>query len=194
MFWDERYAEDGHAYGTEPNDWIRACGPKLEGPVLCLAEGEGRNAVFLAGLGLDVHAMDQSAVGVRKMRELAAQLGVPLQVEQGDLTDFDLGSERWGAIVGVFHHLPPSLRADVHARIVQALRPGGVYAFEAYTPRQLQFGTGGPPVVEMLFEPEIIRAELAGLQPEHFAEVERDIQEGKYHQGTSATLQGLLRK
>lgn len=187
--WDARYAEPGFAYGTAPNDFLRSEAPRIEGPVLCLAEGEGRNATFLAGLGLEVHGVDLSEVAVDKTRRLAAERGVVVEMSRADLADYDLGEARWGAVVAIFAHLPPPLRAAVNARIVRSLRPGGRLVLEAYTPRQLAFGTGGPPVAAMLYEPEDLRAELAGLRFDVFHEIERDVHEGRYHNGRSAVLQ-----
>ncbi|MEZ4320474.1 MAG: class I SAM-dependent methyltransferase [Myxococcota bacterium] len=193
-FWDERYAEDGFAYGLEPNDFLRERAGLLTGDVLCLAEGEGRNATFLASRGLTVYGVDASSVGVAKTLALAAERGVTVHAEQGDLATYDLGEARWDGIVAVFAHLPPPIRRRVHGSVARALRPGGVFLMEVYTPRQLAFGTGGPQSVEMLYEPEAVRAELVGLELEHFAELEREVHEGKYHGGRSAVLQGIARR
>lgn len=194
--WDDRYSQPGFAYGTEPNDFLRRYADRLPaGPVLCLAEGEGRNAVWLAARGdLEVHAVDGSEVGVRKTHELAAEHGVMVQATHADLADFSLGEGLWAGIVSIWCHLPAPLRRQVHAAVVRALRPGGVLLLEAYTPRQLTFRTGGPPVLSMLFEPDEVREELAGLELERFEELEREVQEGAYHRGHSAVLQVVGRK
>lgn len=194
--WDERYADAFVAYGTEPNDFLREVAARIpEGPVLCLAEGEGRNAVFLAELGHDVTAVDQSAVGLANARKLAEQRGVALVTEVADLADYDLGEGKWAGIVAIWAHLPASLRQKVHAACVRALRPGGAVVIEAYTPRQLERpGVGGPRDVELLMTAAALREELAGLDIERCEEVDRDVQEGAYHTGPSSTVQLLAFK
>jgi SAM-dependent methyltransferase len=193
--WDERYRGPDYAYGTEPNDFLVATADQLPaGRVLCLGEGEGRNAVWLAGRGLEVTAVDASGVGLEKARRLAAERGVAVDTVHADLATFTLEPGAWDAVVSIFCHLPPALRADVHRRAVAGLRPGGVLLLEAYTPRQLDLGTGGPPVAELMMDADTLRAELAGLDFLHLEELERDIREGAFHAGVGAVVQVLGRK
>lgn len=190
--WDQRYAEPGWAYGTEPNDFLAACAPRLpRGRALCLADGEGRNGVFLATLGFDVTSVDISPVGLAKARELAASRSVSLRTVACDLADFVIEPGAWDAVVSVFCHLPPALRADVHRRCVDGLRPGGAFVLEAYAPRQLEFRTGGPPVLEMLMDVADLRRELDGLRFEIAHEIERTLVEGRCHNGRGAVTQIL---
>lgn len=193
-FWNHRYALPGYAYGIEPNDFLREVAPSLAGPVLSLGEGEGRNAVFLAQRGLDVTAVDLSPRGLEKAQALAAERGVQLTTQVADLADFDLGTARWGAIVAIWCHLPPWVRTKVHHDVAKALVPGGAFVLEVYTPRQLAFDTGGPKNAELLYEPEVVRAELAGLELERCVELEREVSEGEWHRGRSAVLQVLARR
>lgn len=193
--WDERYGAASFFYGTEPNDFVVEVAARIPpGPVLCLAEGEGRNAVFLAQGGRPVTAVDASTVGLQKAGRLAAQKGVALTTRAVDLADFDLGVNAWSGIVATWAHLPPGLRRRVHAQVVAALVPGGVYILEAYTPAQLAFGTGGPKDPLLLMTLEGLRAELAGLSFEVGREVERRVVEGRGHTGLSAVVQVLARK
>lgn len=194
--WNERYSDAFAAYGTEPNDFLREVADRLpKGPVLCLAEGEGRNAVFLAERGHAVTAVDQSEVGLENAKKLAAERGVTIATEVADLAHYDLGDAKWAAIVSVWAHVPPAIRLPLHAACVRALRPGGAMVLEAYTPRQLERpGVGGPPVAELLMTPESLRDELAGLRFERCEEVDRDVQEGRYHRGPSTTVQTLAFK
>lgn len=187
--WDTRYSEDGYIYGTAPNDFLAASVGHLTSPVLCLAAGEGRNAVWLAEQGLEVHAVDGSAVGVAKTLALAAERGVTVHATHADLATFDLGEEKWGGITAIFAHLPPPLRARVHGAIARALAPGGRLVLEAYAPRQLEYKTGGPPVLPMLFDPPVVRAELGELIFHRCEEVVRSVVEGKYHTGDAAVCQ-----
>jgi SAM-dependent methyltransferase len=193
--WDRRYDRADFFYGTEPNDFLREQVAHLPtGPVLCLGEGEGRNAVFLAQRGHAVTAVDLSPVGLAKAARLAAARGVWLTTTVADLAQYDLGTDRWAGMVSIWCHLPVALRRRVHGGIVTALRPGGVLLLEAYTPRQLQFGTGGPPVREYLMTLAELREEFAGLEFLLAQECDREVQEGSGHRGPSAVVQVVARK
>lgn len=193
--WDQRYASDDYVYGTAPNAFLAGMADRLpRGPVLCLGEGEGRNSVFLAGRGLSVTAVDASSVGLEKARRLARSRGVAIQSVHADLADFSIESDHWAAIISIFCHVPPALRADLHRRVVAGLRPGGVLLLEAYRPEQLSFRTGGPPSAELMMDLTALRAELAGLQFEHAIETEREVIEGSLHTGLGAVVQVLAVK
>lgn len=194
-FWDNRYASPDFVFGTEPNDFLRQCADLVPtGPVLCLGEGEGRNAVFLAGRGHAVTAVDQSATGLAKARQLAAERGLALETTVADLADYRIQPGAWVGIVSIFLHLPPELRAQVYARTAVGLRPGGVFILEAYTPAQLAFGTGGPKDVALLPTLAGLRAELAGLDLVIARECERDVIEGAGHSGRAAVVQVVARR
>jgi len=189
-FWDERYGTDEYVYGVEPNDFLRAEAHRIPpGPVLCLGEGEGRNAVFLAGLGHRVTAVDLSIEGLRKTERLAQRHGVAVEVIQADLATFELGLDRWSGIVAIFAHVPPAVRRHVHAQIPHALRPGGCFVMESYRPEQLALGTGGPKEPSLLSMLGDLRAELGALELVVAREANREIHEGKFHGGPSATVQ-----
>jgi SAM-dependent methyltransferase len=195
--WDQRYSEPGFAYGSEPNDFLAANAERYlpaKGDVLCLAEGEGRNAVFLARLGFRVTGVDGSAVGLAKAKKLAEQNGVEVSTVIADLAEFDLGVEHWDGIVSIWCHTPPALRARLHRAVVAALRPGGVLLLESYTPKQLEYRTGGPPIAELMMTLDAVREELAGLEFLQAEERVRDVHEGKYHDGPSAVLQIVAHK
>lgn len=194
-FWDNRYSTPDFVFGTEPNDFLRTVVDRIPaGPVLCLAEGEGRNAVFLATRGHAATATDLSATGLAKARALAAQRGVPLATEVADLTTYAIAAGAWSGIVAIFMHLPPELRRDVLARAAAGLRPGGVFVMEAYTPAQLAFGTGGPKDPALLPTLAQLRDELRGLEFVIGREIERDVHEGGGHTGRSAVVQVLARR
>lgn len=189
--WNERYSEPGFAYGEAPNDFLVEAASHLPkaGRVLCLAEGEGRNAVWLAEQGHDVTAVDLSQVGLDKTLALARARGVEVRTVLADLADWELGTACWDGIVSIWGHFPPPVRARVHRSIPAALRPGGVLLLEAYHVDQLERGTGGPPARPMLYEIPALRDELAGLDMARLERVERDIHEGPYHDGPSVTCQ-----
>jgi SAM-dependent methyltransferase len=158
--------------------------------VLCLGEGEGRNAVFLARRGHAVTAVDQSAVGLAKARPLAARHGVVLTTHTADLGTFTIAPGAWAGIVATFVHLPPALRARVHRAAAAGLRPGGGFILEAYHPDQVHHRTGGPvDAPELLMTLEDLRADLAGLDLVVAQQRETDLDEGSAHQGRSAVVQ-----
>lgn len=194
--WDRRYAGEAFAFGTEPNDFLVDVEPRLPrgGRVLSLAEGEGRNAVWLASRGFVVHSVDGSEVGVAKTLRLAADRGVTVHAEVGFLEDTGITPGAWDVIVSVFVHQPPPLRAELHRRIVAGLAPGGMYVMEAYSPGHWGRGTGGPPHPERLVPLAAAMAELEGLEFLHAAELERDVVEGHLHTGDAAVTQILARK
>lgn len=193
--WDERYASEDFVYGTEPNDFLRSeVAHAPPGRALCLAEGEGRNAVFLAELGFEVLAVDSSAVGLQKARRLAADRGVHIDTLIADLQDYAIEPSGWDLIVSIFCHLPGSVRRHLHRGVVAGLRPGGVLILESYTPAQLELGTGGPPTTELMVNLSELTEELAGLTFEHAVELERDVVEGRLHTGRGAVVQVRARK
>jgi SAM-dependent methyltransferase len=193
--WDERYQGEDYVYGTAPNDFLRGQVEHIpEGRVLCLAEGEGRNAVFLTEQGFHVTAVDQSPVGLGKARRLAADRGVEIDTLVADLAGFSIDPDAWDGIVSIFAHMPPAARRHIHREVVRGLRPGGVLVLEAYRPEQLQYKTGGPPSVEMMMDLDGLRTELAGLEFEYAAETVREIQEGPLHHGPGAVVQLRARK
>ena len=193
--WEERYAADHYVFGTEPNDFLRANVAVLpSGEVLCLAEGEGRNSVFLAQQGFTVSGIDLSDAGVAKTLRLAADRHVTVDARVGDLSVTELGEGRWSAIVSIFAHMPPKVRRDLHRRVVTALAPGGVFLLEAYTPDQIGRGTGGPSDPAMTPTLALLREELDGLEMVHGAELERVVVEGPGHSGMASVVQVIARQ
>ncbi len=194
--WDQRYAEDEYVYGTLPNDFLVNAAKELkpDSRILCLAEGEGRNAVFLAEQGHHVTAVDASSVGLEKARKLAQQRGVTIETVVTDLAEFCITPESWDAIIAIFCHLPPPLRKKVFASAVTALKPGGLFILEGYTPKQLELKTGGPPVAELMLSQAILEEELHGLTFFHLKELVRPIHEGKLHHGSGAVVQLMARR
>ena len=160
MLWDERYDREEYAYGKEPNDFLKDHIDMLPaGRTLCIAEGEGRNAVYLASRGHRVTAVDQSLVGLEKARQFAQERYVRIETVHTDLAHFRIFPRSWDVIVSIFAHVPPPLRRVIHREAVAGLRPGGVFVLEAYTPEQLKYKTGGPPVEEMMMTLETLKAE-----------------------------------
>ncbi|MEY2688455.1 MAG: hypothetical protein RL375_2653 [Pseudomonadota bacterium] len=201
-FWNQRFAAAAYAYGTAPNDFLLQQAARLGrlprgAPVLCLADGEGRNCVWLAGLGLAVTSVDLSDAGLAKARALAAQQGVSIDTVQADVTTFELGETRWAAIVCIFLHLPSQARRVLHRRCLAALQPGGLFIYEAYGPEQLALGTGGPRDLDMLASlPEVLQdvAGPPGLDIEHRHAGVRPVIEGSLHNGPGDVVQLVVRR
>lgn len=194
-FWEARYAEVPYAYGTEPNDFVREVAERIPpGRVLCLGEGQGRNAVFLAQRGHDVTAMDQSPMGLQRALALASGRGVTLTTIAADLEEFLIEPLAFSGIVSIFVHLPERLRRMVHERVMNGLAEGGVYVFEQYGPEQNRFKSGGPDDPDRRPGLPTLREELFRLEFEVGREVVRDVVEGSYHTGLAATVQILARR
>lgn len=193
--WDERYGNDEYAYGTEPNDflveWLR---DDTTGRALSIADGEGRNGVWLAGQGLEVHTFDGSQVGVTKALRLAAENMVTIDAVVDDMRTYEIAPSTYDVVVSIFAHTDAETRRDLHRRVVRGLRPGGVVILEAYSPAQLAFGTGGPKDVALLVSAAMLREDFVGLDIEHLAEVERDVVEGSLHTGRAAVVQVVARR
>jgi 2-polyprenyl-3-methyl-5-hydroxy-6-metoxy-1,4-benzoquinol methylase len=188
--WDERYSDPEYVYGTAPNTFLADVVDQIpKGKVLSLAEGEGRNAVFLAEQGHKVLAVDASVVGLSKAQRLADQRGVTIETRVADLANFAIEPDSWDAIVSMFCHLPSGIRSSVHHKIVAGLKPGGVLVLEAYTPEQLLLKTGGPAAADLTMNLTMLKKELEGLRFIHARELERDVIEGKFHTGRGAVVQ-----
>jgi SAM-dependent methyltransferase len=188
--WDERYAQDGWAFGTDPNDFLKQEAHRIPpGRVLCLGEGEGRNAVFLAEEGFEVVGVDRSQVGMDKAQGLAQERDVFIETVVCPIEDFELAEEEWQGIVSIFFHLPPQLREKIHRSVVLGLAPGGVLVLEAFTPQQLEFDTGGPPSLDRLVTLEMLEEELEGLDFVVAQETVREVHEGRMHTGRGSVVQ-----
>jgi SAM-dependent methyltransferase len=195
-FWNLRYGKVEFAYGTEPNDFLVRFAPCFVpgGRVLCLADGEGRNGVWLARQGFHVRSVDIAAAGMEKARRLAAERGVAIATDVADLAEYDLEREAWDGIVSVFAHLPPKVRRDLHARCAAALKPGGVMLYEAYGKGQLGRGTGGPPDVELLVTRDDVAQEFPGCRILHSFQGLREVVEGKHHTGIGEVVQFVVQR
>jgi len=196
--WDKRYNESDFAYGSEPNAFLVSNANKIpKGNVLCLAEGEGRNAIYLAKMGYKITAVDQSVVGLEKAKSLAKKQGVSIDIIAANLADFEIQPNYWDGIVSISAHVPPDIRKKLHRQIVEQLKPNGVLILEAFTEKQLDMeGIGGPPSAqkEMFMSLDGLKNELKGLNLSTAREVESIFNEGKYHQGPGAVVQIIAYK
>ena len=193
--WDDRYNTDEYVYGTEPNTFLVDAADVIpKGRVLCLAEGEGRNAVYLAGLGYEVVAVDASEVGIKKARVLATDREVNLEAVVADLNEYEIEPESWDGIVSIFCHLPSANRPALYKKVAKGLKPGGILVLEAFTPAQLNHCTGGPSDEDRLITLVELEKAFKKLDFKHAEELERVIHEGSFHAGLSAVVQLIARK
>jgi len=194
--WDERFSQPGFFYGTEPNDFLRDSTHlfKPGGKILCLGEGEGRNSVYLAQKGFKVTAVDWSSKAFEKLSQLEKERKVEVKKVVSDLADFPIGENEWDGIVSIWCHLSKDLWRELFRKISLGLNSGGIFLLEHYTPKQLQFKTGGPPSADLMTRLTELKTELKTLEILMGREIERDIQEGKGHSGKSAVVQYIGRK
>lgn len=189
--WDGRYNTDEYIFGTEPNRWLhrQASVLPLTGRVLCVADGEGRNSVWLAGRGLEVDAFEVSSIGIEKARRLAAHKNVQVNYTLADCDSFAWPTQTYDAVVAIFvQFADPAMRTRLFRNMVATLNPGGLVLLQGYTPKQLEYRTGGPPEVSHLYTPELMRECFAGLDISVLEAYEEEMQEGTRHQGRSALI------
>jgi SAM-dependent methyltransferase len=190
MDWDERYSEPGFAYGTAPNEFLESVVDRIPpGNILSLAEGEGRNAVYLASLGYQVTGVDGSEVGLRKALALAAERGVTITTIHADLSEFEIAPEQWDGIISCYCHVPSTIRIPLHHAAVHGLKSGGIFVLEAFSKDQLAYNTGGPQSLDMLMSLDELIQELAGLEFIHAVQMERNVREGSRHTGLASVVQ-----
>lgn len=193
--WTERYAAAEYVYGETANDFLRDSAHLLPpGPVLCVADGEGRNGVWLAERGHPVTSVDFAPTATEKARRLAARRGVKIDAVTADMAEYPVAPGAWAGVAWIFAHMAPPVRDRALSACVAGLQPGGVLILEAYTPDQIGRGTGGPPTPDLMLSEAILRPFLAGLEVLHLAEVEREVVEGRLHSGRAAVVQAVARR
>lgn len=196
-FWNERYSVEHYHYGTEPNAFLAAQIERLKPGMraLAVADGEGRNGVWLARQGLDVLSTDFSPVALQKAVKLAAEAGVPLKTECVDIAAWDWGQPRFDVVVGIFiQFMAPELRARIFAKMQHVLVPGGLLLLEGYRPEQLKYGTGGPGQAENLYTSTLLEDAFRDMDILHLAEYDAEIEEGVQHKGMSALIDLVAQK
>ncbi len=195
--WNERFSAEEYLFGTEPNAFLAGQAHRFRPGqrALAIADGEGRNGVWLAGQGLDVLSIDYSPVAQEKARRLAAARGVTLRFEQADMEGWDWAPDRFEVVAAIFIQFArPELRASIFAGIQRTLAPGGLLLLQGYRPEQLGYGTGGPPHAENMYTAAMLRAAFAGLEILHLEEHDSVIAEGPGHHGMSALVDMVARK
>jgi len=195
--WEARFKEPGYHFGTEPNAFLKSKADLLKPgeKALSIADGEGRNGVFLAEQGLDVLAMDFSPTALAKSQALARQRGVTIRTEQADLDTWRWPAGAIDVVVAIFFQFcAPPLRTRVFDSITRALKPGGLLLMEGYTPKQRQYKTGGPSEVENLYTRKLLEQSFADFSSVEIREYDSEIHEGPGHGGMSALIDLVGRK
>ena len=195
--WDQRYDRPDYLFGEEPNAFLarQAELVKRHKQALAVADGEGRNGVWLAEQGLQVTSIDASAVALAKAERLAARKHVSVTAQRIDIADYDWPAERFDLVVAIFFQFaPPALRDEIFAGIIRTLTPGGTLLLQGYRPEQLAYGTGGPQQVEQLYTEALLRDRLAELDIINLACHDSELQEGAGHGGMSALIDLVARK
>lgn len=195
-FWDSLYADEAYVYGTEPNAFLHAQKQWLKPgqEVLAMADGEGRNGVWLAEQGLRVHAVDFSPVAQAKAKRLAQARKAEIQFEQADLLAWDWGRTRYDVIVAIFVQFVSSeARPALFRNMKRALKPGGILILQGYTKRQIKYGTGGPSSADNMYTEAILREAFGDMEILHLCEHDDIISEGYKHHGMSALIDLVAR-
>jgi cyclopropane fatty-acyl-phospholipid synthase-like methyltransferase len=187
-FWDEKFDVDGFRYGTRPNAFVEAQANEVIKPggrVICLGAGEGRNPIWLAQQGFEVSALDQSGVGLNKLRQRAADAGVDVDTIKTTVEAWTPEPGSYDAVVMTYFHLPKEVRRETHHKANEALTDDGVIILEAFSPRQIELErtSGGPPRIELMYTCEILREDFSGLTIEHLSEETVELNEGPGHTG-----------
>jgi SAM-dependent methyltransferase len=192
--WNNRFSKDGYVFGKEPNEWLKRQAPvwKIGSKILCVADGEGRNSVWLATQGQRVDAFDISEVGIDKAKRLAAEMQVHVNFAMAGCDDFAWPSEHYDGVAAIFVQFADSaMRERLFRNIIRCLKPGGSLILVGYTPLQLEYRTGGPSVLSHLYTAEMLREAFGELDIQVLDEYETTLAEGDGHKGKSAVI-GLV--
>lgn len=195
--WNRRFEGDGFLFGVEPNVWLKehvGVWPP-GGRILCVADGEGRNSVWLARKGFVVDAFDIAHVGVAKARRLAAASGVDVTYTVTDCDGYPWTESAYDGVAAIFiQFADPALRQRLFRRMAASLKTGGSLILQGYTPKQLEYGTGGPPFLSHLYTADMLRAAFGELDIVELAEYEANVNEGSGHKGVSALIGMVARR
>jgi len=195
--WDARFDREDYLFGTAPAAFLEAQAGYLTpgARALSVADGEGRNSVFMAEKGCQVVAMDASTTGIAKAQKLAAAHGVSIDSRHADIFAWDWTAEPFDLVVGIFiQFVPPAKRPEVFAGLKTALAPGGTLLLHGYTPRQVDYGTGGPSQRENMYTEEILLEAFGDLEILRLEAYEAELHEGAGHAGRSALIDLVARK
>jgi len=195
--WEQRYATQDYVFGTEPNAFLRACHPYLQAGdhALAVADGEGRNGVWLAQQGLHVVSVEASRNAILKARQLAANANVAVDFVQANLLDWPWPEQAFDVVAAIFiQFLTAAERTSVFNAMKQALKPGGILLLQGYTPKQFDYRTGGPSSIEQLYTRQMLQDLLTGMDILTLREHESEVTEGQGHRGMAALVDVVARR
>ncbi|WP_409254181.1 class I SAM-dependent methyltransferase [Bacillus sp. SCS-153A] len=194
--WNERFSKQEYVYGTEPNQFLESAFEKLSlsGKVLAIAEGEGRNAVYLASKGLDVTAWDYAPTGLEKTKRLAQSKNVPVNTELVDLNHADFEQNIWNAVICIFGHFPDPLKQKTLKGVKETIKPGGYFVTEVYSVFQIPYKSGGPKEEGLLYQPDDFLQNFSDWRIIHLFMGEVVRHEGELHNGLSHVIQFIGQK
>ena len=197
QFWNERFDKAEFIFGKEPNEYLVEQTQKYLKPkdkVLCIADGEGRNGVWLAKQGIQVIGFDASDIALSKAKQFAKENQVEVEYSFSDTDSFDWQENTYDAVIGIFiQFADPHMRERIFKKVHQSLKPEGIFILQGYTPKQLEYKTGGPSLIEHLYTEELIRDLTKEFQILDLRCYEKELNEGARHAGMSALL-GLVAK
>ncbi len=196
-FWNQRYRAEGYLFGREPNGFVKSQAHlfKPGQEVLAIADGEGRNGVFVARQGARVTSVDFSAPAQEKARRLAEEFGVQINFEQQDVYDWQGETGAYDIVLAIFiQFAPPDKRTLLFDTIKQQVKPGGLVVMQGYRPEQVAYGTGGPPQAENMYTSDLLRAAFAEFEIQHLEEHDTVVDEGSGHAGMSALIDMIARR
>lgn len=197
--WDTRYDTETYVFGTAPADFLIAHKDHLTAAAghnaLAIADGEGRNSVFMAQCGLNVTAMDSSAIGLEKAKSLAQEKSAKVDFQIADLKTWDWQEDTWDMVVACFiQFADPQFRAEIFEGMQKTVKPGGLILLHGYTPKQVEYGTGGPPNPALMYSEDMLRDAFGDMEILRLEAYEKVIDEGPGHSGMSALIDLVARK
>ena len=198
QFWNERFDKAEFIFGKEPNEYLVEQTQKYLKPkdkVLCIADGEGRNGVWLAKQGIQVIGFDASDIALSKAKQFAKENQVEVEYAFSDTDSFDWQANTYDAVIAIFiQFADPQMRERIFQKTYEALKPGGMFILQGYTPKQLEYKTGGPSLIEHLYTEEMIRDLIKEFEILDLCCYEKELNEGARHAGMSALLGLVARK
>ena len=197
QFWNERFDKAEFIFGKEPNEYLVEQTKKYLKPgqkVLCIADGEGRNGVWLAKQGMQVVGFDASDIALTKAKQFAKENQVEVEYTFSDTDSFVWQPNTYDAVIAIFiQFADPAMRERIFQKTYEALKPGGIFILQGYTPKQLEYKTGGPSLIEHLYTEQMIRDLVKDFEILELSVYEKELSEGARHTGMSALL-GLTAK
>ncbi len=195
--WDDRYDREDYVFGTEPAEFVRVQAPRIApgSRALLVADGEGRNSVYLASRGVRVTAMDNSQTGLTKARALADARGASVDFHFGDIDTWDWTAEAYDVVAAIYiQFAAPDFRDRIFAGLNAALRPGGLLLLHGFAPRQVEYGTGGPPHRENMYTLDLLHAAFPDYTVLHEGDYDAHVASGVGHNGLAALVDFVAEK